>query len=131
MYLEPLLLGQRVTVVHLFAMAGAAAEHLLLFLFTGQSLHLCIVLDDPRRELVLLHQARFPLGVSGLLAPAVQVHALRGAGQGTEGERREHGESWGHPEGMWQGQASLPQVPLLAGSSTAALRFLARTADPR
>lgn len=91
MYLEPLLLSQRVTIVHLLAVAGAAAKHLLLLLLTGQTLHLSVILDDPRGQLILFHQARLPLGVSGLLAPTVEVHALGSSRQvRTEGERCQH-----------------------------------------
>lgn len=94
MYLEPLFLSQRVAIVHLLAVARTTAEHLLLLLLAGQSLHLSVVLDDPRGELIFLHQAWLPLGISGLLTPAVQVHALGSeGGVGTEGKRCQHKES--------------------------------------
>lgn len=79
-YLEPLLFRQRVAVVHLLTVPRASPKHLFLLLLTRQPLHLGIILDDPRRQLILLHQARFALGVSRLLPPAVQVHALEEEG---------------------------------------------------
>ncbi|KAL0608672.1 UPF0764 protein C16orf89 [Plecturocebus cupreus] len=41
----------------------------------SQQLHLRVVLDEPRGELVLLQDAPLPLAVASLLAPALQVHA--------------------------------------------------------
>lgn len=75
-YLEPLFFREGITVIHFLAMPGAAAEHLLLLFLAGEPLHLGVVLQDPGRELVLLHQPWLPLGISCLLAPPVQVHAL-------------------------------------------------------
>lgn len=75
-YLEPLFFREGITVIHFLAMPGAAAEHLLLLFLAGEPLHLGVVLQDPGRKLVLLHQPWLPLGIPRLLAPPVQVHAL-------------------------------------------------------
>lgn len=75
-HLEPLFLRERVAVVHLLALAGASAKHLLLLLLAGQPLDLSVVFQNPAGQVVLLHQTGLPLGVASLLATSVQIHAL-------------------------------------------------------
>ena len=53
--LEPLLLSQRVTLVHFFTVARPSAKHLLFFFFTRQSFHFGVIFNDPRGQLILFH----------------------------------------------------------------------------
>lgn len=74
--LQPLLLSQRIAVVHLFSLPRTSPEHFLLLLLARQSLNLGIVLHDPSGQLILLHQTWFTPWVAGFFTSPVQVHTL-------------------------------------------------------
>ena len=77
-YPQPLLLREGVAVVHVPALAGPPPEDLLLLLFTRQPFHLGVIFNNPRGQLVFLHQAGLAFRVPGILSPPVHVHALEG-----------------------------------------------------
>lgn len=77
-YPQPLLLREGVAVVHVPPLARPPPEDLLLLLFTRQPFHLGVIFNNPRGQLVFLHQAGLAFGVPGILSPPVHVHALEG-----------------------------------------------------
>lgn len=76
LYPQPLFFRQRVAVVHVATTARPSAEHPLLLLFICEPFNLGFISDDPRGQLVLLHEARLTLWVPGVLPTTIHVHTL-------------------------------------------------------
>ena len=75
-YPQPLFLREGIAVVHVPPLARPPPEDLLLLLFTRQPFHLGVIFNNPRGQLVFLHQAGLAFRVPGILSPPVHVHAL-------------------------------------------------------